>query len=145
MAERNPSKRIATPKDGEKIEKPARKKRRSNRLPPEHRQTLREFHEMAYRMGWGVMEDILERVVMLKDGRSTMFEGASLERCQPDAVFVRGMLDAAGELFGDASPLMRSKFGVQLQEAIMDDFWDNARAALRKLHASKPQMPYWFR
>lgn len=145
MAERTSSKRSATPKAGERVEKPASKRRRSNRLPPEQKQTLREFHETAYRMGWGVMVAILERVVMLKDARTSMFDGASLERCQPDAVFVRGMLDAAGELFGDAAPLMRSKFGEELQEAIMDDFWDNARAALRKAHESQPMLPYWYR
>lgn len=145
MTERNSSKRIATPKAGERVEKPAGKKRRSTRLPEEQKQTLAEFHETAYRMGWGAMLSILERVVMLKDARNTTFKGASLERCQPDAVFVRGMLDAAGELFGDAAPLMRSKFGVQIQEAIMDDFWDNARAALRKAQDRKPVLPYWFR
>jgi|GEM_PF-3271713 len=145
MADRNSSKRRPLASVGGGVKKPAGKNRRSTRLPPEQKQTLREFHDSAYRMGWGVMVSILEQVVMLKDARNTMFAGASLERCQPDAVFVRGMLDAAGELFGDAAPLMHSKFGVQLQEAIMDDFWDNARAALRKAHESQPMLPYWFR
>lgn len=96
-------------------------------------------------MGWGAMMSILENVVMLKDARSTRFKGVSLERCQPDAVFVQGMLDAAGQLFGDAAPLMRSALGVQLQEAIMADFWDNSREALRKAYERSPKLPYRFR
>ena len=119
--------------------------KRKVKLAPEEKQTLAELHESAYRMGWGAIVSILEQVVMLKDARCTTFKGASLDRCQPDAVFVRGMLDAAGELFGDAAPLMRSKFGVQLQEAIMDDFWDNSRVALRKVLERKPVLPWWFR
>ena len=114
-------------------------------IPPEDRPTLAKFHENAYRMGWGAMLSILERVVMLQDARRTTFSGASLERCQPDAAFVRGMLDAAGQLFGDAAPLMRSDFGVELQEAIMDDFWDNSREALRKAYDREPKIPYWLR
>lgn len=109
------------------------------------RPSLAEFHESAYRMGYGAMMAIIEQVVILKDARNTIFKGASLERCQPDAVFVRGMLDAAGQLFGDATPLMRSDFGLQLQEAIMDDFWDNSREALRKGREREPRMPCRFR
>lgn len=114
-------------------------------VPLEDRPTLAEFHENAYRMGYGAMLSILDQVVMLKDARSTTFKGASLERCQPDAVFVQGLLDAAGQLFGDAAPLMRSDFGLELQEAIMDDFWDNSREALRKARERAPKLPYRFR
>lgn len=121
------------------------KRKRPAKLLPEEKQTLAEFHESAYRIGWATMVSILEKVVMLKDSRTALFQGASLERCQPDAVFVRGMLDAAGVMFGDAAPLMRSKFGIQLQEAILDDFWDNGREALKKAHDRQPALPYWWR
>jgi len=123
----------------------ARKSKRAQKIPSEDRPTLAAFHESAYRMGWGAMMSILEQVVMLQDARRTTFIGASLERCQPDAAFVRAMLDAAGKLFGDAAPLMRSDFGVELQEAIMDDFWDNSREALRKAYDREPKIPYWLR
>lgn len=127
------------------IRKVPRKSSQSQQIPSDERPTLAAFHESAYRMGWGAMMSIIEQVVMLKDARGTTFKGASLERCQPDGVFVRGMLDAAGQLFGDAAPLMRSDFGLQLQEAIMDDFWDNSREALRKGNEREPRMPGRFR
>jgi hypothetical protein len=145
MGDRVSRGRISQPKPERLQGEAAGKRKRQAKLQPVEKKTLAEFHESAYRMGWGTMVSILERVVMLGDARNTTFKGASLERCQPDAVFVRGMLDAAGVLFGDAAPLMRSDFGVQLQEAIMDDFWDNSRYALSKAYEREPKLPYWFR
>lgn len=83
-------------------DKPASKVNRRAKLSPEDRQSLAEFHESAYRMGWAFMGQMLEQVAMLKDARTAVFTGVSKERCQPDMVFVRGMLDAAGTLFGCA-------------------------------------------
>lgn len=102
-------------------------------LTPEQRITVASYHEMAYRSGWNMAGQMLEVVVGMKNARAGMFDDIDRSRFQPDMLFIRGFLDATGPLFGDAAPLMRSKFGIALQEAILDDFFDNAKAALQKM------------
>jgi len=117
------------------------KKKQKKVLTPEQRLTVASYHEMAYRSGWNMAGQMLEVVVGMKDARFDLFEGVDRSRFQPDMVFIRGFLDAVGPLFGDAAPLMRSKFGITLQEAILDDFFDNARAALQKLRERPFELP----
>ena len=109
------------------------------KLTPAQRVTIASYHEMAYRSGFNIAGQMLEVVVGLKNARTGFFDGIDRRRFQPDMVFIRGLLDAIGPLFGDAAPLMRSKFGVALQEAILDDFFDNAEVALKKLRAQPPE------
>lgn len=108
-------------------------KKKAPRLTPEQRLTVASYHEQAYGAGRHFAIQMLETVAGMKRARKGLFEDIGRDRFQPDMMFIRGFLDATIPLFGDTAPLMRGKFGVMLQEAILDDFFDNAEVALRTI------------
>ena len=107
--------------------------KRKQKLTPEQRITVAGYHDRAYGAGRFFAIHMLETIVGMKRARTGDFEGIDRSRFQPDMFFIRGFLDATRPVFGDAGSLMRSKFGQALQEAILDDFFDNAEAALQKI------------
>lgn len=107
--------------------------KRKPKLTPAQRTTVAAYHEQAYGAGRHFAIQILETVAGMKRARKGLFDEIGRDRFQPDMMFIRGFLDATTPLFSDTASLMRSKFGVMLQEAIMDDFFDNAEGALRNI------------
>jgi len=110
----------------------ARSTRKQN-LSPELRMSVAAYHEQAYRAGRHFAIQMLETVVGMKNARHDLFNGVARDRFQPDMLFIRGFLDATIPLLEDTVPMMRTGFGVALQEAILDDFFDNAERTLRKI------------
>ena len=106
---------------------------RTQKLSPEQRVSVAAYHEQAYRTGRNLAIQMLEIVVGMKSARHDLFEGIGRDRFQPDMMFIRGFLDATVPLLEDTVPMMRTGFGVALQEAILDDFFDNAERTLRKI------------
>lgn len=106
--------------------------KRKPKLTPEQRVTVAGYHDQAYRAGRYFALQMLETISGLKRARTDIFDGMDRSRFQPDMYFVRGFIESTGPLFSDSRLLMKSKFGIALREAIMDDFFDNAEAALRK-------------
>lgn len=107
--------------------------KRTSKLTPEERLTVAAYHDQAYRAGRHFAIQMLEAIGGLKRARAGIFDGIDRSRFQPDMYFVRGFIESTGPLFSDSRLLMRSEFGLALREAIMDDFFDNAEAALRKV------------
>lgn len=108
------------------------------KLSPKARLTVAAYHRNAYEAGHHFAIQILEIVVGMQKARTGIFNDIDPSRFQPDMFFVRGFLDATVPLFGDTAPMMRTKFGMALQEAIMDDFFDNAEIALDMIRAREP-------
>ena len=106
--------------------------KRKPKLTPEECITMASYHEQAYRAGRYFAIQMLETIDGLKRARAGIFDGVDRSRFQPDMYFVRGFIESTGPLFSDSRLLMRSDFGLALREAIMDDFFDNSAAALRK-------------
>jgi len=102
------------------------------KMTPEQRVTVAGYHDQAYRAGRYFALQMLETIDGLKRARAGIFDGIDRSRFQPDMYFVRGFIESTGPLFSDSRLLMRSEFGLALREAIMDDFFDNSAAALRK-------------
>jgi hypothetical protein len=116
--------------------------KRKKKLTPEQRMTVAGYHERAYGAGRFFAIHMLETIAGMERARAGDFEGIDRSRFQPDMYFIRGFLDATRPVFGDAGALMRSKFGLALQEAILDDFFDNAAFALQKIKSqSFDRMP----
>lgn len=109
--------------------------KRKQKLTPEERLTVASYHDQAYRAGRFFAIQMLETIAGMNRARGDLFNGIDRSRFQPDMYFVRGFIESMGPLFSDSKLLMRSKFGLALREAIMDDFFDNAEAALRKVKA----------
>jgi len=107
--------------------------KRRKKLTPEQRVTVAAFHEQAYRAGRFFAIQMLEVIAGMKRARIAFYDNIARDRFQADMYFIRGFLDATLPIFDDTAPLMRSKFGVELQEAILDDFFDNAEVALKKI------------
>ena len=116
--------------------------KRKKKLTPEQRLTVAAYHEQSYGAGRHFAVQMLETIAGLRRARAAIYNNISQDRFQPDMYFIRGFLDATYPLFGDTAPLMRTKFGVELQQAIMYDVFDNAEAALRMVKdANLDRMP----
>ena len=99
---------------------------------------LVEFALESIRAGSAREEAIID--AGMKRARAREYASIPRDRFQPDMHFVRGFLDATLPIFGDTLPMMRTDFGRALQEAIMDDFFDNAEATLRKINERSPDV-----
>lgn len=114
--------------------------KRNKQLSPGQRATVAAYHEQAYGAGRFFAIHMLEVIAGMKRARAREYGNIPRDRFQPDMYFVRGFLDATLPIIGDTLPMMRTDFGRALQEAIMDDFFDNAEATLRKLNERSPDV-----
>lgn len=113
----------------------ARKRRKKQEAPP----SLLDLHESAYRSGWRIAKQILEIIVSIRNARSHYDAKTDF---YADREFIRGLLDAAWPALNDTIPLMRSKVGLELQQAILDDLWDLAERTLADIEAKgEPTYP----
>ncbi len=81
----------------------------------------------------------LEIIVGIKNARSHYGDNAHFIA---DREFMRGMLDVIWPALSDTIPLLRSKVGLELQQAILDDLWDFAEQTLASIKSNGvPEYP----
>lgn len=113
----------------------ARKRSKKQEAQP----SLLAIHEMAYRTGWRMAKQILEVIVGIKKARAHYDVG---ENFHADREFIRGMLDVIHPALNDTLPLIRSKVGLELQQAILNDLWEFAESTLADTEAKgEPAYP----
>ena len=90
---------------------------------------LRQLNSVAYRQGQATGIQLLEWVVHLQN-RADEYPANLRATYRADQAFINGALDVLETCLADTLSRPRNKAIEAMRQAIIDDFFDNARAAL---------------
>lgn len=90
---------------------------------------LRQLNSIAYRQGQATGIQVLEWIVHLQN-KADDYPAHLLATYRADQSFINGVLDILETCLGDTLSRPRNKVVEAIRQAIIDDFYDNARSAL---------------